>query len=313
MTTTKTTKASAAKEEAVAKLVEFFVNAIETGMATGEDWRKPWRNLGTDIFAPINMETERAYRGGNVFILAFTAMANGYTSGQWGTYACFQRLGGQVRKGEHAARILRPNIIEKPAQPNEPGAKLVKGQWFKSVLIGWSTISVFNRAQVDGLKIEEPVSDIEPIEHAEAWLRATIANGNVKFRDDGTDQAYYVPATEEVVVPPLHAFVNAESFYGVAAHELTHWTGHESRLNRHGHRSAEAYALEELVAELGSTIILGGLGIDATTRESHREYLAHWVKAIKAEPSILWTVMADAAKAADHLNALADRPIEIAA
>jgi antirestriction protein ArdC len=111
-------------------------------------------------------------------------------------------------------------------------------------------------------------------------------------------------------MPPFEAFCDVESYYATLAHETTHWTRHESRLNREFGRKRwgdEGYAMEELVAELGAAFISVGLEFTPEVRDDHASYVSHWLKVLKDDKRAIFTAAAHAQRAADYLNAFTVR------
>jgi antirestriction protein ArdC len=145
------------------------------------------------------------------------------------------------------------------------------------------------------------------IEEAERFFTATGA----VFRHGG-NRAFYAPSADFIQLPPAEAFKDAESYAATKAHELTHWSGHERRLARSfGKRFGDqAYAFEELVAELGAAFLCAGLGITPEPREDHAAYLAHWLDVLKQDKRAIFTAAAHAQRAADFLAGLAAKKAE---
>ena len=126
-------------------------------------------------------------------------------------------------------------------------------------------------------------------------------------RQDGGNRAFYSPDRDIVQMPKLEAFRDGESYYATLAHEMTHWTRHESRLNRDlgRKRFADAgYAMEELVAEIGAAFLCADLGITPETRDDHAAYIASWLKVLKDDKRAIFTAASHAQKAADYLHGL---------
>ena len=160
---------------------------------------------------------------------------------------------------------------------------------------------------MEGFNVE-PVGDcpeIEPIDAAEAFVRATgaaIAHGGTR--------AYYRPSTDTIQLPDRTAFVGTatstaqESYYSTLLHELTHWTSPEQRCNRTlGKRFGDdAYAMEELVAELGAAFLCAELGITMEARLDHAQYLASWLSVLKADKKAIFTAASGASKAVEFLS-----------
>jgi antirestriction protein ArdC len=167
--------------------------------------------------------------------------------------------------------------------------------------------TVFNIEQIEGLpahyyaKIEPRGEPLKLIEAAEAFFAATGAT----FRHGG-DSAYYAPGPDYIQLPPPEAFKDAESVAAVKGHETIHWSGHPSRLARVlGKRFGDdAYAAEELIAELGAAFLCAGLGITPEPRADHASYLAHWLNILKADKRAIFTAAAQAQRAVDFLHSL---------
>jgi antirestriction protein ArdC len=146
--------------------------------------------------------------------------------------------------------------------------------------------TVFNIEQIEGLpehycsKPEVLTSPVQRIGRAEEFFAATGANVV-----HGGSRAYYVPSADNIHMPCIDFFRDAESYYAVRAHETIHWTRHCSRLDREFGRKrfgGEGYAMEELVAELGSAFLSADLGLTPEVREDHAAYIASWIKKWRA-------------------------------
>lgn len=152
------------------------------------------------------------------------------------------------------------------------------------------------------------LSALERIEAGEAFAARTHA-----IVRHGGNRAYYSVSTDHVQLPPFETFRDSESYYATLLHELTHWTKHESRLNREFGRKRwgdEGYAAEELVAELGAAFLCADLGITPEPREDHAAYLASWLTVLKNDKRAIFTAAAYAQKAADFLNGMQGATLE---
>lgn len=244
------------------------------------------------------------YRGVNILLLWGEAIANGYNSNRWMTFKQAADLGGHVRKGEHGSLVVYASTFHK-IEENDGGEEVEREIPFMK---GYA---VFNVDQIDGLpggyktKPEERGEPLQLIEQAEAFFAATGAT----FRHGG-NRAYYAPAQDIIQLPPADAFRDPESYAATKAHELTHWTSHPSRLDRAlGKRFGDdAYAGEELIAELGSAFLCADLGVAPEVREDHAAYLGHWVRVLKADKRAIFTAAAHAQRAADYLHSLQEQP-----
>jgi len=283
--------------EPMAEVVARLVAQIEAGAAT---WEMPWRNFAATGW-PTNAATGHTYRGANAIILSVAALDAGYPSARWATYKQWAGLGAQVRRGEHATTGIywhTQPVADTPdtdADDSDSSAASRRVVWARA-------FHVFNAAQVDGdPNPSTPTDVVDPLDRdaaAEAWFAnvpATIGWGE--------GNPCYRPAADRVVMPPFDAFNAASDAYATLAHELGHWTGHPTRLNRSfGTRFGDhAYAAEELVAELSAAFTCAVVGLDTVARLDHAAYLAHWCQLLRQQPAVLWTVAAKAQAATDLL------------
>lgn len=286
-----------------AAVFETTTNAIVTAIENGAgQWRMPWSTVGVEF--PVNPTTGKRYRGGNVLTLLATALDVGYGSGEWATYKQWAAAGAQVRKGERGTGCVWWNVntptitVDDDKQPG--GTVELHGRPRFTA----RTFVVFNAAQVDGYTATPNVRDsVEQIDTAEQFF-ATIG-ADVEHRNEG--RAYYSPARDLIVLPPRDTFIDAPAYYATTAHEHAHWTGHKDRLGRDltGRYNENAYAVEELIAELSAAFTCALIGISPTPRPDHAQYLAHWLAVLRADPKALHSIAGKAQAATDHLARLA--------
>jgi antirestriction protein ArdC len=266
-------------------------------------WQKTWKSNGSSGL-PTSLSTGRPYRGVNVFTLWLTGAAAGYASNLWGTYKQISERGGQVRKGEKSTDIVFWKIIEK----TDDEGKLKKIPLLR-------LFHVFNIDQADWAdnarlpKVAEPVEGeaVDPIEAAEALVAEYLAKG--PSLGHGGDRACYQPAADHVQMPALADFVSAEAYHSTLYHELTHSTGHDSRLKRDGIAQGtfgafgdKVYSNEELIAEMGAAILCSVAGIEqAATLDNSASYLAHWIKALEGDSSLIIKAASAAQKGVDRI------------
>ena len=301
MSTEKNTATSA--PNVYQRVTAAIVNAIETGAGT---YRMPWVVRQDRGFSPVSIGSAKPYRGVNVLVLWSQAQSKGYSSALWGTYRQWQDLGAQVRKGERGSPVVywgtlgrdqdEQGEIESPSRPR----LFAKGY------------TVFNADQVDGLRMPKrfapKLSHNERIEQAESFF------GPLAQVRDGGNRAYYRPDTPEAVyMPGFDQFPERGQYYSVLAHETTHWTSHVSRCNRElGKRFGdEAYAIEELIAELGSAFTMAHLELETTPRIDHAQYIASWLRVLKSDDRAIFTAASKAQQAADYLIARAGESISV--
>ena len=264
-------------------------------------WMKPWSAANTEgkIARPLRFNGT-PYRGMNVLLLWGEAMERGYQASIWMTYKQAQELGGRVRKGETGSLVVYADRFTK----TETGDK---GQEIEREIPFMKGYTVFNVEQIDGLPSQyqqAPCPAPEPlqfIQQAEAFFKATGA----RFQHGG-NRAFYAPARDFIQLPPAEAFKDPESYAATKAHELIHWTGHESRNAREfGKRFGDdAYAFEELVAELGAAFLCADLGITPEIRDDHAAYVGHWLQVLKQDKRAIFSAASHAQRAADYLQGL---------
>jgi antirestriction protein ArdC len=235
-------------------------------------------------------------------MLWMMAEAKGYAAPIWMTFKQAKELGGHVRKGEKASPVVYAGTLEKTEQDQKTGEDIdVCIRYMKSY-------SAFNVEQIEGLPehyyapAAPQIDPVERIEQADAFAAHTGAR-----IDHGGDRAFYAPGPDRIQLPPFVSFQDAESYYATLLHELTHWTRHETRLDRSFGRKTwgdEGYAREELVAELGAAFLCADLGITPEPREDHAAYLGHWLGVLKEDKRAIFQAAAHAQRAADFLKGL---------
>jgi antirestriction protein ArdC len=282
------------KRDVYASVTAQIVDAIEKGVG---NWRMPWHTSGRCAFSPINVTSKKAYRGINTVCLWAAAEAKGYESGEWGTYKQWQERGAQVRKGEKATTVVFWKFASDVAESQEDGDEHPASG---SHLLFTRGYSVFNAAQVDGYtpKAEPEPTALERIEHADAFFKRL--DSNVRH---GGNRAYYSPMSDHIQMPPLAAFFENVAYYFTLAHEHTHWSAKADRCDRQlGKRFGDnAYAAEELIAELGAAFVCAHLGLSSEPREDHAQYIQSWLRVLKADERAIFTAASKAQQACDWL------------
>jgi antirestriction protein ArdC len=260
----------------------------------------PWHTSGRFAFSPINVASKKPYRGINTVCLWAAAQAKGYESGEWATYQQWQDRGAQVRKGEKATLVVFWKFAHESGESQSDSDTPANS----SRLLFTKGYSVFNAAQVDGYtpKLDPDLPMPERIAHAEAFFQAIRAD----LRHGG-NRAYFAPDSDHIQMPPFAAFREGVAYYSTLAHEHTHWTAPAARCDRQlGKRFGDnAYAAEELIAELGAAFTCAHLGLSTEPREDHAQYLASWLKVLKADSRAIFTAASKAQQACDWLIARA--------
>jgi antirestriction protein ArdC len=248
-------------------------------------WVKPWKG-GNGGIMPINAATRTGYSGINILILWATREERGYPTPEWMTFKQSCERGGRVRKGEKGTAV----VFAKPLTFNE-------GEDDERKIFMHKVFYVFNVAQIDGLS-KEDVNETIILDDAASTFIAKIG-ADIRI---GGDVAAFIPSQDFIKMPPVSAFKDVESYYATNFHELGHWSGHETRLKREltTRFGTEAYAAEELVAELTSAFLCAELGVQGELR--HAGYLDHWLKLLRSDPKAIFTASSKASQAAHYLR-----------
>jgi len=274
---------------------------IEQLEAGAVPWVQPWGrpDVKTPFGMPTNAHTGRTYSGINILLLWGAAIDTGRTTQTWLTYKQAQAMGAQVRKGERGTSVCYADTFipkAEKARAKEMGDDPQKVGFLKRY-------TVFNADQCEGLP-EEFFKGVQPSPPCESILIAEklIAATGADFRIGG-DKAFFSPKEDFIQVPPQPSFFEQINYYRTCFHELGHWTGHKSRLDRNlkSKFGTKDYAREELVAEMATAFICAALGIVPTVR--HTDYLASWLKVIKEDKRAIFRAASLASKAADYILA----------
>jgi len=274
-----------------------IVEDLERGV---RPWCKPW-NSGRRLASSILPRRHNGvpYQGINILLLWSEATERGFARTTWMTYRQARELGGQVRKGESGTLIVFADRITRSEEKADGERVELSVPYLKGY-------TVFNVEQIDGLPeayaspSAPPASTEEFHAQAEHFIAATRAV--IRF---GGDRAFYAPAADIIQLPPVAAFKDRQSYCATALHELTHWSGHESRCARAlntGRFGTEAYAFEELIAELGAAYLCAELEVEPEVREDHAAYLASWLNVLKQDKRAIFTAATQAQRAVDYLR-----------
>lgn len=293
------------KRDSYQVITDKIIDALETCGPS----QRPW--IGPNLTMPRNATSGHQYRGINVLMLWATAQEKGYAANRWATFKQWSDKGAKVRKGETGTPVVWFSMLDRKS--DDAGDDEKSGR-VPCLRLSWA----FNVDQVEGYeseKIPSPAdNEVSPIERADALIAASGA----KIQHQGV-RAMYVPSRDEIHMPPQHLFTGTatmtptEAYYAVALHELTHWTG--PRLDRaFGERFGDqAYAFEELVAELGAAFLCAELGVTSEPRDDHASYVASWIKVLKNDRKAIFTAASKAAEAADYLRGVDRSKIQEAA
>lgn len=280
-----------ARPDLYSRITDKVIAQLETGVCP---WTQPWTSSAS-VSRPLRHNGE-AYGGINVLLLWSEAMAHGFQASTWMTFRQALALGAHVRKGETGATVVYANTLAREETDESGEEQLRRIPFLKAY-------TVFNVEQIDGLgegHAPGPAPAVNPdarIAQVEAWF-ATLG---VDVRHGG-GSAFYVPSMDHVQMPAFEQFRDAQSYYATLGHECVHWTGHTARLARDFSRSTQAYAREELVAELGAAFLCADLGLALEPREDHAAYLDHWLEVLRGDKRFIVSAAAHAQRGVAFLH-----------
>lgn len=291
------------------EVTDNIVRMLERGVAP---WQKPWEPGAGSFVIPFNPTSERAYRGGNAIHLMATALQRGYEDPRWMTYKQASDNGWQVLRGEKGTQIEYWEVKQssektQPFLPNGSGdGNAATGSDAEKSRLIHRVYTVFNAQQIERISPHTPKlsTSFEAVQAGEQILKNSGAN----IAHDQADRAFYSRSQDSIHLPPKDAFKDAAAYYGTALHELAHWTGHPSRLDRstltESYRFGDTnYAREELRAELASVFLAAQRGIPHNP-EQHAAYVGSWVAALKRDKNEIFRAAHDASAATDFLLTL---------
>jgi len=279
------------KADAYQVITDRMVSLLEQGTVP---WQKPWQS---GDLVPRNLVSQKAYRGVNVFLLH----AMSYASPFWLTFNQAKELGGTVKRGEKACPVVFWKWLD--VQENGKAERVPFLRYY----------SAFNIAQCEGIPQRRipALNGIKrehgPIQEAERIVAGMSKRPEVK---SGLDRAFYSPSGDFVGMPSSGQFRTPEDYYSVLFHELTHSTGHESRLNRKGVSGSDGewsafgstpYAKEELVAEMGAAFLCGQAGIVERTLDNSAAYVSSWLARLRDDRRLVVQAAAQAQRASDFI------------
>lgn len=281
-----------AKTNVYEMVTERIIAELEKGVIP---WEKPWTGVRSGAY---NRVSKRPYSLLNQMLLKHT--------GEYATYKQWQDLGGQVKKGGKSEIVVFWKIFETEETNKDTGEKETK----KIPLLRY--YNVFHISQVEGvepLKPEQLNDEVEPIEEADKIITDYITREHIEFTECRSNEAYYSPSQDAVVVPMKEQYKVINEYYSTTFHELTHSTGHKNRLNRleTGAVAAfgsETYSKEELVAEIGSASLMNLLGIETVkTFRNSAAYIQSWLQVLRNDNKFIVSASSKAEKAVNYILA----------
>ena len=279
-------------------ITDSILQALEQGV---KPWARPWATKGgaeiLDAGLPFNAASGRNYRGLNVPMLWAAAGASGYTRHAWVSYKQAQELGGSVRKGERATLVFFFKFLEREERADDGSTEQVRIPLIRAY-------PAFNIDQCEGIRLPQraqpkPTESNGALGQVGPIVGRLGLAGGVRY---GGNSAFYSPSADTVQVPSVESFKSRDGFLATLLHECGHATGHRTRLARDfsGRFGSEAYAFEELVAELCSAFSQATLGIRADI-EHHASYIQSWQRVLKQDKHAFVKACSLAQAATDYL------------
>ena len=252
------------------------------------NWSKPFTT--TILNGHHNVISKKPYQGMNCFSIGLSVHKNGFKSNEWATFNQWKNLGAKIKKGSKGTEILYWNIKEYEDKTNKD--EKVKIPFLKYFV-------VFNADQVDGYETKEKgLKDfnLKEIDNWKTHFKTDTFVENTKADINTANKAFYSPNGDFIGMPPKEDFkgdkenTKEQYYYSTLLHELTHWSGHSSRCNRDlkNRFGSKAYAMEELVAEIGSAFLCSHLGVTKAPTPNHGRYLNNWLEVLKEDKKAIF-------------------------
>lgn len=251
-------------------------------------WSKPWKSGSSSM--PRNLTSGKAYRGVNILLL----WSQGYENPYWLTFNQCRAMGGTVRKGEKGTMVVFWKMLKKEDKETKEEELIPLLRFYY----------VFNATQCDDIKTPfiktVPDGTFSPMEACESIVSSMTPKPLIRH---GGSLACYSPASDTVTMPDATAFKTASHYYCTLFHELTHATGHKSRIGRklEGGMMSESYSKEELIAEMGASFLCAFGGVDPSIMEHNAAYIAGWMKRLGEDKKLIVCASAAAQKASDYI------------
>ena len=249
-------------------------------------WQKPWIASGS----AVSRATGKPYSLLNQMILG--------KPGEYLTFAQCQKEGGKIRKGEKSSMIVFWKFIEQEDEETHEKKQVPFLRYF----------SVFHIDQCEGLEakhVQSLPATVKPDEKAEGIITDYLQRSGIKLIHQEGDRAFYRPSTDSITLPLMAQFKDVAEYYSTAFHELTHSTGHQSRLDRLSKTAffgSEAYSKEELIAELGASALVSHCGLETSSSfRNNTAYIQNWLKALRNDKRLIVSASGKAEKAVSLL------------
>ena len=280
------------------KITNKVIEALKGGKVA---WQRPWVN--TEM--PMNYITKKAYQGINLWMTFFAP----YDSPYWITYKQAKKLGGNVKKGEKGTSITFWKIIVKPItdENGKPIMNKLGNQKMQKIFL-LKDYTIFNAEQCEGIEFDNPKKLVEGADNdknAEDLIKLYVDKPEIRHSNE--PRAYYAMDLANnckgIHMPNKATFKSTEAYYATLFHELTHSTGHKSRLNRESlmTRTKDNYSVEELVAEMGACLMMAKSGLQLEPSDNSKAYIQGWISRLENDHKFIFQASRDAQKACNYM------------
>lgn len=304
-----------------AKLSAFVAGLVQQVADCGDTWEPDWVKMNLGQHRKLSTSDLEPYRGTNQFFLGLIGLLNDlpsttedgvFTGHIWGGGKTWIDRGFMMKKGTKS--LFRPIYAAQVSYCKSHDSKCDASCRDRASFMRMKLLApIFHVSQVFPLEVEDSVPDwptvgeLPPPTFTPSALVDNWKAAGMVIREVDPDSAFYLPSEDYINMPPVAAFRTEAGYYGTLTHEAIHFTGHESRLARKNKNvfGSPDYAIEELVAEIGSALVSAELGLEPEPHPEHAAYLKSWLSAIKADPDKLYEAAVAANKASEFLVALA--------
>ena len=295
-------KYNVTKKDHYQEITNAFIELLESEKG---NFIKTWQD--NNLNGHFNIKTKKAYRGTNIFTTAISTFKNGFNSNEWGSFKQWQEKGFKVNKGQKATYIIFFEMIEnKKAQ--------LKGEE-KKVIPLIKGFPIFNADQTTYKNTEEYLKNIGQLVKALEFKEISniiidnLVSNTKAIIKHGGNRAFYSPVSDFIQMPNKQSFKEVENiskevgYYSTLLHELSHWTGNSKRLNREifNKFGSNAYAFEELVAEISSGFLCTILELVKMPTPNHAKYINNWLEVLKSDKKAIVKAFALAQKSSDFI------------
>ncbi|MBQ8347407.1 MAG: DUF1738 domain-containing protein [Alphaproteobacteria bacterium] len=289
------------------KVIENIAERLIEALSDFEgQWEKPFFTAGDNK----NVITGKEYRGINILILAAAAWKNGYKSKTWGTFQQWLEKKCPVKKGEKATQIIFWKPLTYKEEVKTENGDIIEEE--KETFVA-RAYYVFNAEQVEGYS--EEIQETKKIDvEAVTEINKFFDNTEIPYKYGDGSAAYYVPSKDLVVIPARENCTGLTEYAATFSHEMTHATGHKKRLARNmfANKGTQAYAYEELIADIGAGMVCSHIGYDYAFSKNNLAYLKSWLKVVHDDSKKIISACSQAQKAADYLIGMQEKEREAA-